>query len=301
MPDLKTGLKIFAYFILCAAAFCTESRAADLRTALSAQLERELRDEVSLLADSTCFGREFGTGGASGAAFYIFRQLSEAGLDTFFQPFESGGRRGHNVIGITPGKYKSYIVVCAYYDGLGVYKGVRYPGADSNASGVSAMLSLARHFAGRPGGTGIVFAAFDGHGSDLAGSQHFLKTSACKISLLINLDTIGSSLSPVLKQRQDYLIALGGAAYSETLEWANRGVGLHLTYDYYGNKGFTDLFYLRASDQKWFLEKGIPSVMLTSGITAHTNKPTDTPDTLDYPLFVKRLRLLAAWVESLIY
>ena len=299
---MKFPLKIFTYFAL-AFAFCAGARGGDLNKTASALLAEELSGEVAFLADSACFGREYGTGGATGAAFYIFRQFEAAGYSVDFQTFSSGGCLGRNVVARTPGKFSQYIVVGAYFDGLGVIDGVRYPGADTNASGVSGMLALARHFAGGgfpDGQTGLIFVAFDGHGNDLAGSRHFAAHCGCKIALMVNLDTIGSDSEPVVRQRRAYMLALGGKRYAEALEWANRTVGLHLSYDYYGNKGFTDLFYLRTSDQKWFLERGIPCVMFTSGVTMNTNKPSDLPSTLDYNLMVKRLRVIAGWLQPML-
>lgn len=303
MPSLKFAPKILLIFAALLWAGSAAAKGGDLFTTLSRDLERELEDEVHFLAGSTCAGREFGTGGGSGAAFYIYRQLSDAGYDTAFQAFSAGSRRGHNIVAVTPGFHSRYIVVGAYFDGIGVIDGVRYPGADTNASGVSAMLALARHFKTRvPAGTGLIFVAFDGHDADLAGSREFLRKYALNynITLMVNLDTIGSSHAPVLRQKPGYLLALGGGPHAESLEWANRTVGLHLSYDYYGNSGFTDLFYLRTGDQKWFIERGIPSVMFTSGVTAHTNKPTDTADTLDYPLLVRRVRMIAGWLASMV-
>jgi len=276
----------------------------DLRIAVSSQLEAELSEEVRVLADSTLKGREFGRGGASGAAFYIARQLEDAGYDVEFQCFESNGRTGHNVVAVTPGKYSSYIVVGAYFDGYGTVADKLYPGADSNLSGVVSLLALARHFKLRQpisGGRGLIFVAFDGHCSDLAGSRAFVEKNRSRtVSLMVNLDTVGSSLSPVLDERPDYLMALGGASFSESMSLANVSTGLHLTYDYYGNRNFTDLFYLHAGDQCPFLERRIPSVMFTSGISVHTNKTTDTPDTLDYKVLVKRLRFVSAWISSML-
>ena len=83
-----------------------------------------------------------------------------------------------------------------------------------------------------------------------------------------------------------------------SLENANRGPRLDLGYDYYGSKNFTDLFYRRVSDQRWFLEAGIPAVMFTSGITQHTNQVTDTPATLDYELLRRRIDLISAWLRA---
>lgn len=263
------------------------------------RLASELREETAFLAGAGCSGRELGTSGNTAAAFYIFRQLSDAGYITEIQSFIVDSRKGRNIIAVTPGKFDSYIVVGAYYDGIGTIGDILYPGADSNASGVSAMLALARHFKGGKE-LGLIFVAFDAHASELAGSREFSVRylSEYKVPMMVNLDTIGSSLAPVHGDRADYLIALGAERQARSLEWSNRTEGLQLSYDYYGHEGFTEMFYKRMGDQKWFIEKGIPSIMFTSGITMNTNKPEDSASTLNYELLVRRIRLIAGWLAS---
>ncbi len=261
----------------------------------------ELRAEVEFLCDSLCAGRGFGTAGAQGATLYLLRQLRDAGLRTTVQSFAAGGRVGHNVVAVTPGWFRRYIVVGAYFDGLGTLDGRLYPGADANASGVAALLALARELpAVCRGLVGLVFVAFDGHAADLAGAQAFLERygSVYPPVLMVNLDLLGSSLAPVSPSRPDYLIALGGGPYRWALESAARGPRLDLTYDYYGSEAFTEIFYRRVSDQRCFLEAGIPAVMFTSGITEHTNQVTDTPATLDYELLRRRIDLISAWLRT---
>ncbi len=261
----------------------------------------ELRAEVEFLCDSLCAGRGFGTAGAQGATLYLLRQLRNAGLRTTVQSFAAGGRVGHNVVAVTPGWFRRYIVVGAYFDGLGTLDGRIYPGADANASGVAALLALARELpAVCRGLVGIVFVAFDGHAADLAGAQAFLAQyrSVYPPVLMVNLDLLGSSLAPVSPSRPDYLIALGGGPYRWALESAARGPRLDLSYDYYGSETFTEIFYRRVSDQRCFLEAGIPAVMFTSGITEHTNQVTDTPATLDYDLLSRRIDLISTWLRG---
>ena len=261
----------------------------------------ELRAEVEFLCDSLCAGRGFGTAGAQGATLYLLRQLRNAGLRTTVQSFAAGGRVGHNVVAVTPGWFRRYIVVGAYFDGLGVLDGRIYPGADANASGVAALLALARELPeGCCGEVGLVFVGFDGHAADLSGASAFLKRyrSGYPPVLMVNLDLLGSSLAPVSAARPDYLIALGGGPYRMALESAARGPRLDLTYDYYGSEAFTDIFYRRVSDQRCFLEAGIPAVMFTSGITQHTNQVTDTPATLNYDLLSRRIDLIATWLRG---
>jgi hypothetical protein len=49
-----------------------------------------------------------------------------------------------------------------------------------------------------------------------------------------------------------------------------------------------------------FLEHGIPAVMFTSGITMLNNKPGDSPDTLDYPVLMKRIRLIFYYLDKIL-
>ena len=299
-----TRLRIFLFIFCLSAALLV--RPAALRAqqfALSEPAGRtaELRAEVEFLCDSLCAGRGFGTAGAQGATLYLLRQLRDAGLRTTVQSFAAGGRVGHNVVAVTPGWFRRYIVVGAYFDGLGTLDGRLYPGADANASGVAALLALARELpAVCRGLVGVVFVAFDGHAADLAGAQAFLAQyrSVYPPVLMVNLDLLGSSLAPVSPSRPDYLIALGGGPYRMALESAARGPRIDLSYDYYGSETFTEIFYRRVSDQRCFLEAGIPAVMFTSGITEHTNQVTDTPATLDYDLLSRRIDLIAAWLRT---
>lgn len=258
---------------------------------------------MEFLTDSLSDGRAFGTGGAQRTAFYIFRQFRNAGLRTSFQSFEANGKVGHNVIGVTPGWYSKYIVVGAYFDGLGRLNGVLYPGADSNASGVAALLSLSRNLGSFcDGDTGLIFVAFDAHHAGMNGSREFLEWVSMRydISLMVNLDTIGSTLEPLRKNRPEYLIALGGESWHFAMLNANRGFGLDLNYNYYGSANFTELFYRRISDQRWFLEAGIPAVMFTSGITDYTNKSGDSISNINFPVLEKRIAVIGRWIMNLL-
>lgn len=260
-------------------------------------------EEVEFLCSPSLEGRGFGSVGGRSCSFYIFRQFRNAGLRTFFQGFEDGGRIGHNVIGVTPGWYSSYIVVGAYFDGLGKFGDVYYPGADANASGTAALLWLARRLPELcKGNVGLIFVAFDGHGASLSGSRAFVERYVpdYPVRLMVGMELIGSDLEPVRKNRPEYLIALGGEHHRLTLDWANLGIGLDLSTSYYGSENFTDLFYRRIGDQRWFIEAGIPAVMFTSGITEHTNKTSDTSANLSPDTFGKRVCLIFDWIKDML-
>lgn len=304
--------KLFTFLAIALSAFI--SREASAQQSVPEKLEADVR----FLADTTCTGRGSGTRGYVEASAYVARRLSEipgavpggSGDSSWFASFElPGGRAGHNVIGVLPPTVQSrnpkYILVLSALDGRGTLNGTVYPGADSDASGVAASLGLAaRLSAGPVRPCGYIFAFLDGHCSNCAGASALLSSLRARdvpLKVVVNLDIIGSSLSPVVKYYKEYLIALGGAPWSRTMERLNaeNRLDLHLYYDYYGSRDFTNLFYRKVGDHKPFLDKGYPCVVFTSGITMLTNKPSDTFETLDYPLMEKRVELICRWLETI--
>ena len=287
---------------------------------------KALRRTIDTLCGPACDGRRTGSPGGKHAAAYLASLFRKAGLkplrgSSYELPFRvSDGVEGRNVAGIFPGQTAKYVLVGAHFDHLGRLDGTLYPGADKNASGVAAMVNLAGMVRkmlqlGKQYGKGLIFVAFDAKEMNLAGSSAFVQAlkdgtlqdpstgqaiRLADISLMINLDVLGSTLSPADSGREDYLIALtGGESYfSNHIKARNKGENINLLFDYYGSSDFTRLFYRRVSDQKAFLESGIPAVMFTSGITMNTNKPADTPATLDYAILKRRILLIYYFLVS---
>lgn len=296
--------------------------------------EKKLFKQVGFLSDTLCQGRATGTRGAVEAAFWIEREFRNIGLmkfgETYTKKVYAGqGLLGRNVIGFVPGSLKypkdRYIIVGAHFDHIGNLRGTIYPGADSNASGTVALINLAEMFStmktlGKSYNSNIIFVAFDGREMNHAGSNALWRMiengdltdpvsgkviTPQKIALMVNLDQLGSSLSPVTKDRKDYLIMLGKDSLKpvqrELLSYCNRSTGLHMDidYTYYGSRNFTEVFY-RLSDQRIFVDNQIPAVLFTSGITMNTNRTWDTVETLDYEVFKKRIYLIFEWLEKML-
>lgn len=289
-----------------------------------------IRSTVDYLSSPSLGGRASGTDGGRKTAMWIEGQFR----DLYLQPlsgawmhgFTAGSFFGRNVLGLIPGSARParYVVVMAHFDNLGTLGGTFYPGADSNASGVAALLEVARMFRHmqerkRTYTSGILFAALDAKEKDLAGSRELwrllaqgkLKDPASgepigpdQITLVVNLDQVGATLAPLTKGNPQYIMMLSDTAVGRrsTLESVNRDqhIGLELGYDYYGSADFTRLFYTRISDQRVFLENGIPAVMFTSGITLNNNKITDTADSLDYAVMRKRIQLIFYWLDKVL-
>lgn len=111
-----------------------------------------------------------------------------------------------NVIATLKGKDPhKLVVVGAHYDHLGYKKGIGiHPGADDNASGIVALLSLAKMLksSGITPEYTVLFCAWDGEEKGLLGSKYFVNTwysnrsqedSICRY---MNFDMVGRTADP---------------------------------------------------------------------------------------------------------
>ncbi|NNG26189.1 MAG: M20/M25/M40 family metallo-hydrolase, partial [Ignavibacteriaceae bacterium] len=266
--------------------------------------EDNLIEHVKFLASEEMNGRGLGTDELDNAAQYISEQFNAAGLEpagddgTYFQNWtqkigkiNSNEFTLKNVIGIIPGTDEKMagesVVLSAHYDHLGLgwpdvrkgNEGKIHFGADDNASGVSVMIELAKLMGktDKPKRT-IVFVAFTGEEAGLVGSKHYVNNftefPADKVVANINLDTVGRLFEKKL------LILNGESAR----EWK---------FIFMGTEYVTGIpismvtEQLDASDQKAFIDAGIPAIQLFSGPEEDYHKPTDTYDKIDADGMVK--------------
>lgn len=174
---------------------------------------------INFLASDELQGREAGFHGSRVTSEYIVSLLQWMGVsplaDCYFQPFDAyrkerqkkGRLEVHpdsivklkqevhqklsmrNVLGMIPGKNtKEYVIVGAHFDHLGIDPALDgdqiYNGADDNASGVSAVLQIARAFlaSGQQPERNVIFAFWDGEEKGLLGSKYFVQNLSFPIS-----------------------------------------------------------------------------------------------------------------------
>ena len=293
-----------------------------------------LSERIEHLCDSICEGRGSGQRGGGLAALWLQREFENIGLMKMSGGYAhavklNDGRYGRNIIGMLPGSKATtrdrYVIVGAHYDHLGTLDGKMYPGADANASGTAAMLSLAEMLSeyrngGNIHGSNVIFVAFDAKEHDMAGSKALWRMiengqlrdpqsgktiTKDKIALMVNIDQIGCTISPLASGRKDYIIMLGNESLKpikrDMLRICNRMFAIDMEIDltYYGSKNFTRMFY-RLSDQRIFIDNGIPAVLFTSGITMNTNKTRDNAQTIDTEILRKRIFLMYHWLEKML-
>ena len=139
------------------------------------------------------------------AADWLMNEFKDIGYhDVSFDNYKAYRDNCHynlkNVICNKEGNNSQHILICAHYDTIlkaNVEDAVsRAPGANDNASGVSAILEIARILYTQPQMKyGIQYVLFSGEEQDLLGSEHyaqFIKEKGIQIHRLINLDMIGN-------------------------------------------------------------------------------------------------------------
>lgn len=289
-----------------------------------------LKGIVKELTDPSLKGRATGSPEMAQARSSVISRLYQSNAETFGSSYASGfyfySEReekmllGVNLIGViradsTVTSPKN-IIIGANYDSRGEINNQIYPGADNNASGVAALLSICNATAkmkqrGESLISNLWFVTFDAHHSSMEGARYFLNNSGLKpedISLMINLSQIGTTLSPPKEAKteklipKNYLCFMGETSrerefYSKLKECNNQSTNpLVLENTFESSPLFYGLFY-PMGDQVLFKSENIPSVLITSGIHKYTNKPSDDFKIINFNALTERCRLLfkALW------
>lgn len=281
----------------------------------------KIESTLSFISNDLTKGRLTGTPGNLIVSSFLRNTISEMGMiplysSTFTQSFMVPGDTviGRNIIGVLPSLYytDNYIIISAHYDHLGMLGGKIYNGADDNASGVTALLTIAKWFSqmrlNREGPkANIIFALFDAKESSLAGSAYFakhLKVPVSKIKYNINLDQIGCTFAPP-GNNENYLLYVADSRIrkeiKKRLDQLNTFENLEIDIDhsFYGSSTFYEIFF-KTGDHYNLSKAGIPSILFTSGIHMHTYKPTDEYYFINYPVLINRIRIIYLLAQELL-
>src|SRR5882672_1150319 len=280
-----------------------------------------MKADVEWLAAPEREGRGAGSRGLDAASNYIAERFERLGLspltpgargdDRYFQPFNMTGENGEqlaarNVIGILPGANPALngqaLVISAHYDHLGFgwpdaragAKGQLHPGADDNASGVAAMLELARLMADAKPERSVIFAAFAGEEAGLLGSRHYVRTAQAPGAPFalsghiadLNLDTVG--------RLGDGKVTIFGTGSAREMPFIFMGASAVT-----GIPTQVVTQPVDASDHTAFAEAGVPAVQLFASTASDYHRPSDTADKIDYAGLGKVAAILKEAVDYL--
>ncbi len=224
-------------------------------------------------------------------------------------------RPSSNVAGLWPGSDPKLrdetILVTSHYDHLGVQNGKVYPGANDNASGVAAMLEVARLVSALELPRSVLFVAFGSEEQLMLGSYHYvanplrpLETSVA----VLNLDMIGRNEEHTAESLGAYELTaahadqlnLVGAVFSPDLEALLAreapAARLALSTKFDRDSSMRALF---RCDHLPFLQKRIPAVWLFGGFHPGYHEPADTVDRLDFDKLTRVVGLTVGAVRAL--
>ena len=277
----------------------------------TAELIKRLELHVAFLASDSLEGRGLGTEGKLLAKKYIAEKFREIGLqplsgDDFYQNIKlkigETWVPGINVAGCLKGSDPALqdetIVIGAHYDHLGYdlkdKEKVIYHGADDNASGVAAVIELARYFAANPQlvKRTIIFIAFDAEESGLLGSKKFIEedtlfdVSSCRV--MFSIDMVGM----LAANNGLELKGIGAVNDGENMVKSiasDQGINLKNTSG--------EIEY--GTDTAPFAEKGIPSIHVFTGKKSPYHKPGDTYEKLDYDGMAKVVLFMQTLISEM--
>lgn len=189
-------------YTLVALLFTQFAWAQDINKIISSEYVDHL---IKTLSSDEMEGRAIYTAGIERAANFIEAEFKSIGLQPlngesgFRQTFEREGKPLFNVAGMIPGKSKAaeLVVFSGHYDHLGIVKGDEQDsianGADDDASGITAMIALAKYYkALNNNERTLIFVAFTAEESGGFGSRHFSKKlNPDQVVAMFNIEMIG--------------------------------------------------------------------------------------------------------------
>jgi Peptidase family M28 len=235
------------------------------------------------------------------AADYIAKSLVEAGAAVSTQTYTAGRTEQRNVIARLGGEGPPRLVVGAHYDACG-----ELPGADDNASGVAGLLELARLLGREDLPAPLELVAYSTEeppffgSAEMGSAEHAAGLgSVAQLTGMISLEMIGfySAEQPapswpirlLYPSAGDFVLITGrweDRKLIESVKSAMRTVPKLKVESYCGPTGLgSDL-----SDHRNYWSIGASAVMITDTAfvrNANYHLPSDTADTLDYPLMAR--------------
>ena len=288
---------------------------------------------VGFLACDELEGREAGWKGGRIAGNYIISCLKQMGLQPLFesgyvQPFEvchaERQKRGQrwevhpdsiaklkqgvhqkldlrNILAKIDGKNPEEIVIIgAHYDHLGydpMLEGDQiYNGADDNASGVQAVLQVARAFlaTGEQPERTVIFAFWDGEEKGLLGSRYFAQVypELKKVKGYLNYDMIGRNNNEARPMHFVYFYTAANQAFGDWLKKDVETYKLQLEPDYraWDNP-------VGGSDNGTFAKAGIPIIWYHTDAHPDYHMPGDHAERVNWNKMVDitKASFLAMW------
>ncbi|MBC7913077.1 MAG: M20/M25/M40 family metallo-hydrolase [Pyrinomonadaceae bacterium] len=209
-----------------------------------------------------------------------------------------------NVVGIIPGKSKpnEYVIFSGHYDHLGIIDAVDGDsianGADDDASGVSAVISLAKYYKKvNNNERTIICAAFTGEESGMLGSKYFSqKLDPNAVVAMFNIEMIGKESK--FGKNAAFITGYDTSDFGQILQKNLAGTGFTFHPDPYTEQ---QLFY--RSDNATLAELGVPAHTISSDqidIDKFYHTVNDEVETLDVQNITSIIKAIALSSKSIV-
>ena len=212
---------------------------------------------------------------------WIREQMRLFGIPCQYQNYKVNDEAYRNVVCSLKTAHAGKVIVGAHYD---VFE--QSPGADDNASGVSAVLQIARAFlaSGQQPERNVIFAFWDGEEKGLLGSKYFVQTCpfVSQIKGYLNFDMIGRNNKPEQPKHVVYFYTAAHPSFGDWLKKDIKKYGLQLEPDYraWDNP-------VGGSDNGTFAKAGIPIIWYHTDGHPDYHQPSDHADRLNWDKIVE--------------
>ncbi len=316
---MKKALRIFITLL-----FFLFSRASISQNLIDSTVNVDsIHSIIEILASDSLQVRLTGTRENVKSAFFIAKKFQDiglkqvSGLNGYFEKVDS---IGYNVIGILKGKTKpnELIILSAHYDHIGTLKTNPYPffrrdesaeesdsifnGANDNASGISALIALAKHYSVENNNQrSIMFIAFTGEELGTLGSKFSAKqVDKNAVVAMLNFDMIGRSYF------NNYRPYITGSEHSNLRTILNKNLYQFDSKKY--GKSFIKIDPFKEeklfwrSDNAAFAGKGIPAhtIMATSPQDKFYHHLKDEIQTIDFKLIAEVVKTIIIGAKTII-
>jgi len=279
-----------------------------------------LRQDVETLAVEIGARNVWRPAGYRAAADFIENALRQAGLNVTRQTFAANGEPCVNLAAEVPGRTRAdeLVVVGAHYDAV-----LGSPAANDNASGVAALLALARTFAGRPAARTLRLVAFANEEppffqTEQMGSLVYARQCRQRgedIVAMLSLETIGAYSAEAGSQKYPFPVGLfypsrgdfiGFVGKTSQAGLVRRCVAAFRRQAAFPSEGGALPAWMPGigwSDHWAFWQAGYPALMVTDTAPfryRHYHTDQDTPDKLDYDRMARVVTGLEAVIAELL-
>ncbi len=166
---------------------------------------------MNFLASDKLEGRDTGSKGLETAAEFIEGEFKKYGVAPYFESyrnvFDAKGVETYNIVGYLKGTdtalENEFVIVGAHFDHIGKGEEINGDtianGANDNAAGSTAVITLAKHFAeNKLNKRSVLFVLFGAEEKGLLGSKHLakeLKEKGLNLYTMVNFEMIGVPLN----------------------------------------------------------------------------------------------------------